>query len=210
MGHDAEAPGRATARRVPAERHERIMSAVRRIEIARPLGLSGRLGLVALAVAGLGRGDATVVALAVVFLVGSLAIARFARPGLDACLAALFVAHGWGVLLGPANTVGAWGPVLHVLAPTLVAMTIALAVADAGPTARRSPATALGAALAGGVLIIVGWEATELALTRISGVEIHTERGDTIADLALGLAGIIAGLALAWPLLRRRTRRREA
>jgi hypothetical protein len=181
---------------------------VRSTQVARGAARAARLGLLALAVVGLGFGDATAVSLAVVFLLGSLAVARLARPVLDACFAAVLVAHGWGVLLGPANTIAAWGPIMHVAAPTLVALTVGLAVTDAALPARPSSrSAALGAALVGGVLVIVGWEILEAALNEVSGVYIHTGRGDTVDDLALGVVGTVAGVCLAYALLRRgRTR----
>ena len=134
-----------------------------------------RLGLVVLAAVGLVVGNETSVALAAVFLGGSVGVWRVARPGLDAGLALLFLAHGWASLLGPAGDIVAWGPALHLVVPALVAVTIALSLADrhrsSGPSAPRPlRARMVIAALLGGLVVIGAWELVERALNELPGV----------------------------------------
>ena len=138
---------------------------------------AARLGLVVLAAVGLVVGNATSVALAGVFLGGSLVVWRVARPGLDAGLALLFLAHGWASLLCPAGDIEAWGPALHLVVPALVAVTIALVVADrrrsSGASALRpSRALVVIVALLGGLVVVGAWELLEHALNGLPGVAI--------------------------------------
>jgi hypothetical protein len=171
-------------------------------QAAQYVGWAARLGLVALAVVGLWVDDATAVILAAFFFAVSLVVARIARPVLDACFAVVLAAHVCSVLLEPVKSIGAWGPVMHFVTPVLVALILALAAADGrllGPPA--SPRAALATGLVGGLVVIVAWELLEVTLNRISVVHIHTERSDTMEDLALGVVGIGVGLALAAALL---------
>lgn len=145
--------------------------------------------------------------MSVVLLVGSVVVSRFARPVLDAMVAALFLVHSLGTLLGPANT-RAWGPVLHVVVPMLVALVLAFGYADrrlpprAIPLARAPLASTLAMACAGSLAIVFGWEGLERLLNLLPGVEIQTDGGDTETDIQLGILATALGLAAAWFRLR--------
>ena len=174
---------------------------------SRRIARYGRIGLAATAVVSGALVHPTAFGMSVVLLIGSIVISRFARPLLDALVVGLFLAHALGSLLGPANT-RAWGPVLHLTVPVLVALVLAFGYADRRlpPRAiplRRAPLTsALGMALAGSLAIVVGWELLERLLSLLPGVEIQTDRGDTETDLQLGTLGTAIGLAVAWSRLR--------
>ena len=168
-------------------------------------GRGARLGLVAVVLLGLWRGAATPVILAAFFLAISLLVERIAPSVLDACFGVVLLAHASGVLLGGPADSGVWGPAMHLAAPFLVALILAVAAADGRLLApAASLRVALGTGLLGGLLVIVAWEILELALNRISGVHIHTERGDTVTDLALGTLATGAGVALAAAILAHR------
>lgn len=166
-----------------------------------------RLGLAGTALVSAALVRPTAVGMSVVLLIGSYVISRFARPLPDALVAGLFLAHALGTLLGPAN-IRAWGPVLHLTVPVLVALVLAFGYADrrlpprAVPLRRAPLASALGLACVGSLAIVVGWEVLERLLIRLPGVEIQTDRGDTETDLQLGLLGTLIGLAAAWVRLR--------
>jgi hypothetical protein len=165
---------------------------------------TARVGLAMLAVAGLADGNRTALALGVVFIPLSLLVSRIAPPVLDACLAVVLLAHGWGSLLGQADT-RAWGPGMHAVTPFLVALILALGAADGRLVGRAlPPRAALGTALVGSLVVIVAWELLEAFLTRLPGIHIETELDDTAADLALGAAAAAAGVGLAAALLSRR------
>jgi hypothetical protein len=167
----------------------------------RAVAWAARFGLAVLAVAAVDRGNRTAFAFAVVFAAISLAVAYLAPPVLDACAAVLLLAHGWASLVG-ADSV-AWGELMHVAAPFLAALILALAVSDGRvPHLPRSRRAALAAAFGGGLVVIVVWEVLESALTRLPGV--HLERGDTLQDLTLGTLAVAAGTAVAAALIWRR------
>ena len=93
-------------------------------------GRGARLGLVAVVLLGLWRGAATPVILAAFFLAISLLVERIAPPVLDACFGVVLLAHASGVLLGGPADSGVWGPAMHLAAPFLVALILAVAAAD--------------------------------------------------------------------------------
>jgi hypothetical protein len=170
----------------------------------RVVAWAARLGIALVAVAAVGRGDRTAFVLAFVFAAISLAVAYLAPPVLDACAALLLAAHGWASLTGTVDS-ELWGQGMHVAAPFLVAPILALAVADGRlPGVPRSRRAALTAAFAGGIAVIVAWEGLEAVLTHVPGVHIHTARGDTLTDLALGALAVSAGTAVAAALIWRR------
>lgn len=168
-----------------------------------------RLGLLAGAGASLVAGDATSLVVGLILLAGSLAVSRIARPSLDAVIATLFLTHVAGSMQGYASA-RAWGPLLHLVVPVLVAMVLALGVADGRVRLprRRPPgppgtATTLVVAAAGSAAVLVGWEVAERLAVELLAVDIHVARADTIMDLQLGVVGTVIGLAIALPVLRR-------
>jgi hypothetical protein len=170
----------------------------------RAVAWAARLGLALLAVAAVDRGNRTAFVLAIVFAAISLTVAYLAPPVLDACAAVLLLAHGWASLIGTVDS-QLWGDGMHVAAPLLVAPILATAVSDGRlPGVARSRRAALATAFAGGLAVIVAWEVLEATLTRLPGVHIHTARGDTLTDLALGTLAVAAGTALAAALVWRR------
>ncbi|HSI29781.1 MAG TPA: hypothetical protein VK951_00510 [Miltoncostaeaceae bacterium] len=170
----------------------------------RVVAWAARLGMALLAVASVDRGNRTAFVLAFVFAAISLAVAYLAPPVLDACAAVLLLAHGWASLIGTVDS-QLWGQGMHVAAPFLVAPILALAVSDGRlPGLPRTRRAALATALAGGLAVIAAWEILEATLTRLPGVHIHTERGDTLTDLALGTLAVAAGTAVAAALIWRR------
>jgi hypothetical protein len=167
-----------------------------------------RWALVLSALAAAAVGSATGVAFAAVLLAGSLVVSRFARAPLDAAVALFFLAHAAGTWVGYAS-IGAWGPLLHLLVPILVAMVLALGLADGRlrlpgrAVRRRRPGPSLLAATIGSLAIVVGWEVLERLMLLAPGVEIQTDRGDTIADLRLGALGTAIGVLASLVVLRR-------
>jgi hypothetical protein len=167
----------------------------------------GRLGLLATAIVSAVLVQPTALGMSVVLLIGSLVISSFARPLLDAMVVGLFLIHAVGTLLGPAN-IRAWGPVLHLTVPILVALVLAFGYADRRLPPRAIPlrwaplTSALGMALLGSLAVVVGWEMLERLLILLPGVEIQIDRGDTKTDLQLGALGTVLGLAVAWMRLR--------
>jgi hypothetical protein len=155
-----------------------------------------RLALVLLVVWALAIGDATSVTMGVAFSLFSLAVSRLAPPALDAGLALVLAAHGWATLLGQGDA-GPWGPAVHLLAPFLLALSLAAAAAGGRLGRPAAPVATAAMAIAGGLAVIVGWEALEAALARLPGVEISGGRSDAVTDLALGAAAVLAGAALA-------------
>ncbi len=167
-----------------------------------------RWGLVLSALASAAVGSATGLAFAAVLLTGSLVVSRFARPPLDAAVALFFLAHAAGTWVGYAN-IRAWGPILHLFVPVLVAMVLALGLADGrlrrpgAPARPRRIAPSLIAAAMGSLAIVVGWEVLERIMMLAPGVDIQTDRGDTITDLQLGALGTTIGVLVSLLILRR-------
>jgi len=171
-----------------------------------------RAGMIVTAVVSAVLLNPSAIAFSVVLLAGSLAISRFARPALDAAVALFFLAHAAGTLIGYAN-IRAWGPILHLCVPVLVAMILSFGWADRRlpprvlPLRRAHLTSVLGAAFVGSLAIVVGWEVAERLMVQIPGVDIQTDRGDTETDLQLGLLGTIIGVAASAVVLRRERRR---
>jgi hypothetical protein len=163
---------------------------------------SARLALALLVVSALSVGDWTALARATVFAAFSLAIWRIAPPLLDAGLAAVLAAHGWGAFLGRED-IDTWWPAVHVVAPLLIALILAAAAADGRLGRPRPPRAAAAAALVGGLVVILAWEGLEALLTRLPGVDV-TDDGGALADLALGAAAVAGGAVLAAVVLRLR------
>ncbi|HET6689365.1 MAG TPA: hypothetical protein VFG74_00735 [Miltoncostaeaceae bacterium] len=171
-----------------------------------------RAGMVVTGVASVVFLNPSALAFSVVLLAGSIVISRFARPTLDAAVALFFLGHAAGTLIGYAN-IRAWGPILHLCVPVLVAMILSFGWADRRlpprslPLRRAHLTSALGAAVVGSLAIVVGWEVAERLMLQIPGVDIQTDRGDTETDLQLGLLGTILGVLASAVVLRRERRR---
>lgn len=155
-----------------------------------------RLALLALVPAGLLIGNRTAAAIGLVFAVVSLLLRPLARPELDALLGIVLLAHGYATLLELLET-PFWGPALHFLTPAVLALALAVAFAD---RAVRRP---LGLAFAVTVIVMFAWEGFELAANRLPGVWLDWSAADAREDLLIGFVGTLAGLAIAWLVVRR-------